>query len=133
MRLTGGALTWSLGLVLAALLIPTYNGQTVSSSEGLTLTSRTAVQVHGLKAVIVVAVPVVASLIVALALYRRRTDGWRHSLGVTWTTIAILTVVALLGIPSVGLFMLPVVVLLALAARLVVTPESVRPEPAQPA
>ena len=51
----------------------------------------------------------------------------------TWTTIAILTVVALLGIPSVGLFMLPVVVLLALAARLVVTPESVRPEPAQPA
>src|SRR5436305_13598139 len=78
MRLTCAALSWSVGLVLAALLAPTYDGQTVSNSNGLTLTTRTAVQVHGLRALIIVAVPVAASLLVAVALYRRRTDGWRH-------------------------------------------------------
>jgi hypothetical protein len=131
-RLTAAALIWSLGLVVAAALVPTYGGQTVSNSNGLTLTARTAVQVHGLKAVVVVAIPVVASLVVALALYRRRADGWRYSGVVAWTTIALLALVAVLGIPSVGLFMVPVAILLALAARLVVSPEGVRPQAAPP-
>jgi hypothetical protein len=132
-RLTGAAMVWSLGLVLAALLVPTYDGQTVSGSNGLTLTARTAVQVHGLKAVIVVAIPVVASGVVAWALYRRRLDGWRFSGVVAWTAIVVVALAALLGIPSVGLFMLPVAVLLAPTTRLVVSPEVVRPEPAHPA
>jgi uncharacterized membrane protein YhaH (DUF805 family) len=132
-RLTCAALIWSLGLVVAAVFVPTYGGQTVSDSNGLTLTARTAVQVHGLKAVIVVAVPVMATPVVAGALYRRRLDGWRHSAAVAWTAIVVVALVAVLGILSVGLFMLPVVVLLVLAARLVVSPQGVRPEPAQPA
>jgi uncharacterized membrane protein YhaH (DUF805 family) len=131
-RLTAAALIWSLGLVVAAALVPTYGGQTVSNSDGLTLTARTAVQVHGLKAVIVVAVPVVMTLVVAWALYRRRLDDWRFSGPVAWTAIVVVAMVAVLGIPSVGLFMLPVAVLLALAARLVVGPQGVRPEPARP-
>ena len=132
-RLTCAALIWSLGLVVAAVFIPTYGGQTVSDSNGLTLTARTAVQVHGLRAVIAIAVPVVATLVVGWALYRRRLDGRRHSAAVAWTAIVVVAVVALLGIPSVGLFMLPVAVLLALAARLVVSPQRVRPEPAHTA
>jgi uncharacterized membrane protein YhaH (DUF805 family) len=132
-RLVCAALVWSLGLVVVALFVPTYGGQTVSDSNGLTLTARTAVQVHGLKAVVVVAIPVVMTLVVALALYRRRLDGWRFSGPAAWTAIVVVAVVALLGIPSVGLLMLPVAVLLALAARLVVSPQGVRPEPAHPA
>ena len=130
MRLTCAALIWSLGLVLVAFFVHTYGGQTVSDSNGLTLTARTAIQVHGLKAVIVVAIPVVATLVVACALYCRRTGGGRYSGAAAWTAIVIVAIVAVLGIPSVGLFMVPVVVLLVLAARLVVSPEGVRPDPA---
>lgn len=128
-RLTCAAVVWSLGLVLAALLLPTYGGQTVSDSNGLTLTSATAVEVNGARALIIVTVPVVASLVVAWALYRRRSDGWRHSGRVAWAAIAILTAAALAGIASVGAFMLPAAILLALASRLVVEPGAVRPEP----
>lgn len=132
-RLTCAALIWSLGLVVVAIFVHTYGGQTVSDSNGLTLTARTAIQVHGLKAVIVVAIPVVATLVVAWALYRRRTGRSRYSGAAAWTAIVIVATVAVLGIPSVGLFMVPVVVLLVLAARLVVSPEGVRPDPARSA
>lgn len=131
-RLSCAAIVWSLGLVLAALLLPTYGGQTVSDSNGLTLTSATAVEVNGARAVIIVAVPLVTSLVVALALYRRRQGGWRHSGRVAWAAIAVLTVAALLGIASVGAFMLPAAILLGLATRLVVEPGAVGPEPGSP-
>jgi hypothetical protein len=115
-RLTVAALVWSLGLVLAALLVPVYDG-TASSSEGLTLTRSTLVQVNGTWALILVVVPVILSLVVAASIYRgRRGAAW--STAVAWIAIGLLTAVALLGILTIGAFMLPVAILLALSVRL---------------
>src|SRR3954452_3943043 len=95
------ALVWSAGLVLAALVIPAYNGQTTTSSQGVTLTTATLVQVNGVKAVVIVAVPLVVSLVVIFALHRRRVAGAVWSGPVAWTMIAVLMVECLLGILSV--------------------------------
>ncbi len=46
-RLTVAALIWSLGLMIAALFAPVYNGHTESSASGLTVTTVTLVGKHG--------------------------------------------------------------------------------------
>jgi hypothetical protein len=104
-RLSIAALVWSVGLVLAALLVPAYNGQTVTSSQGLSLTTATLVQIHGAKALILAAIPMVATIAVGLAVYRLRATGER------W----------------IGAFMIPVVILLALSVRLVPPPRAEAP------
>ena len=121
-RLTVAALVWSLGLLLAALLVSSYHGQTASSADGLSLHSATLVQVHGLSALVLVVVPVLASLLVGGALWRRRHTGDPWAERVAWLVIGALAIVALLGITYVGAFMLPVAVLLALGDRLVSSP-----------
>ncbi|HEY3729156.1 MAG TPA: hypothetical protein VGL51_18410 [Solirubrobacteraceae bacterium] len=126
-RLITAALVWSLGLVLAALLVPAYDGQTVTSSRGLSLTSATLVQVHGAKALILAAIPTVASIVVGVVVYRRRATGARWTEIAAWTTVAALGVVALLGILSIGAFMIPVVILLGLSVRLVPPPQATAP------
>jgi hypothetical protein len=117
-RLTVVALVWSLGLVLAALLVPAYDANS-SSSEGLTLTTRTLVQVHGARALILVAIPVIVSIAVGVALYAKHRAGPRWSARVAWIAIGLLTAETLLGILTVGAFMAPVVILLAVSVRLV--------------
>jgi hypothetical protein len=117
-RLTVAALVWSVGLMLAALLVSAYHGQAKSSADGLTLHSATLVQVHGIGALALTAVPAIASLLVAGALWRRRRTGDVWSERLAWLVIGALAVVALLGITYVGAFMLPVVALLALSVRL---------------
>jgi hypothetical protein len=126
-RLTAAALVWSAGLLIAAVVLPVYGDRTTTSSQGITLTSATLVQVNGARALIIVAIPLVASLGAALALYRRWVTGAAWSGPVAWTMIAVLAAEALLGILSIGVFVLPVVILLAVAARLVVEPERIRP------
>jgi hypothetical protein len=123
-RLTVAALVWSIGLIVAALLVPAYSGQTVTDSRGVTLTTATLVQVHGARALIITAIPGVVSIVVGFALCRRRATGPRWTGIVAWSMIAVLAIVALLGILSVGVFMLPVVVLLAISTRLVPGPDT---------
>jgi hypothetical protein len=127
-RLTVGALIWSIGLVLAALLVGSYTGQTVSSEAGVTLTTRTFVQVNGLRALVLVVIPTVACLAVATALWHRHRRRAPWGGPVAWTAIGVLTIEALLGIATVGLFMVPVIVLLVVSVRLVPGPAA-RPAP----
>jgi hypothetical protein len=122
-------LVWSLGLVVAALVLPTYDGQTTTSSQSVTLTTATLVQVNGIRALVVVAIPVLVVALVGVALYRRWVAGARWSAIVAWSMIAILAAEAGLGILSVGAFMVPALILLVMATRLVVTPEAIRPRP----
>lgn len=117
-RLTGAALIWSVGLVLAALLVPVYNGQTVSSSQGLTLSTATLIQVNGARALIPVLLPTVVSVVVAVAIRQRHRHGQHRSAILAWLLIGLLTVTTVLAIFSIGAFMLPVVVLLAASMRL---------------
>jgi hypothetical protein len=121
-RLTIAALVWSIGLLLAALLLGSYSGQTVSSDAGVTLTTRTFVQVNGLSSLVLVAIPLLACLSVGVALWHRhhRQPAWSGP--AAWTGVAVLALEAALGIATVGLFLIPVVVLLALSVRLVPGP-----------
>lgn len=128
-RLAAAALVWSAGLVLAAVLVPAYGSDTSSASGGLTLTSSTLLQSKGAGALVLVMIPALASLVVAFAMIYRRRNGARWSSPAAWTAIGVVTVEALLGVLSVGGFMLPVAILLALAVRLV-PPGSTAPEAA---
>jgi hypothetical protein len=116
-RLTAAALVWSAGLVLAALLVPAYNG-TVSGVDGLSLTTRTLAQVHGAWILLPVALPAAISVLVGLALRRRYRGSSGPSITAAWVSIILLGVLAAISILSIGAFVIPVVILLVLALRL---------------
>jgi hypothetical protein len=111
------ALVWSLGLVLAALWAPVYSTSSGSSSvNGVTLGSATLVQENGAGVLIPVGVPVLVSAVVLVALRARRA-GAHWAAPVAWVAIAVLGAEALLGLMTIGLFIVPALVLLILAMR----------------
>jgi uncharacterized membrane protein YhaH (DUF805 family) len=118
-RLTAGALVWSFGLIIAALVIPAYGTETSSQTNGVTLTSSTLLQDKGAGALVLVMIPALVSLIVVTAMRFRRRQDAAWSGRVAWTAIAALAVECILGIATIGAFMLPVAILLALSVKLV--------------
>jgi hypothetical protein len=127
-RLTAAALAWSLGVVLAALLVPAYDASS-SSPQGLTLTRATLVQRHGARALILVAIPMIVSIVVAVAIYGRHRGGPRWNAPVAWVAIGLLAAESVLGITTLGAFIAPVVILLALSFRLAPSPPRARDAP----
>jgi hypothetical protein len=113
-RLTGAALAWSAGLVVGALLLPVYDGQTVVDANGITLTTATYVQRNGAWVLIPILVPALASVAAALAIARpvRRAARW------AWLPVGLVWAVGLVTITNAGGLMLPVAVLASLALRL---------------
>ncbi len=109
------ALVWSVLLVVAAFVAPVYSStsgtaSTDPTSSGTVTTEGTGtlVGVNGPGVLVVVAVPLVATLVVAWALARgRRRLGW-----VVTSVLGVLTVLALL---SIGIFFLPVTLSLIVA------------------
>jgi hypothetical protein len=126
-RLAIVALVWSLGLVLAALLMPAVDGQTVSNSQGLTLTSATLAEADGAVILIPVLIPAIAAIAVAESIRRRRGRGRDRSATVAWVMIGLLGALALLTILSIGAFVAPVIALLVIAMRLAPSPAGVAP------
>jgi len=126
LRLTTAAWVWSVGLLLAALLLPAYDDQTVSNANGLTLRTATFVQVNGNWVLIPIALPAVVSLVVAVAIRQKQLTGprWADFLG--WLMVALLAVLTVVSILTIGALMIPVVVLLALALRLAPDPDAER-------
>lgn len=117
-RLAAGAIAWSVGLLLTALLAPLYNGQASSDGSGITLTRVTYVQSNGAWALIPLAVPLLAGVAVAFRI-ARTTQPAAH-----WARLAV-AVTAGLGlvlIVNVGGLLLPVAGALALALRLTAAP-----------
>lgn len=115
-RIATAAFVWSLGLILAALFAP-VQGQAVATSDGPTLTMLTVVQQHGGWVLIPVAVPALASLVVVVSLWLGLVRGTRASGTVAWSATGVLAVFALFSIASIGVFIVPVVALLAWAAK----------------
>lgn len=115
MRLGTAALAWSAGLVLAALLWPAYS-TSATSADGVTLGRATLVAVNGPRALALMAIPLLMSGVVLWAIRVRRA-GARWAGAVAWTAIGVLAIESLVGIMTIGLFILPVPVLLAGAMR----------------
>jgi hypothetical protein len=69
----------------------------------------------------VVAIPAVIAAIVWAVLHRRCTTG--RSARAAWVLVTVLGVFSVLSLPTIGIFVLPVVAMLALAAKL--TPSAV--------
>jgi hypothetical protein len=115
-RLSVAALVWSLGLVLAALIAPVYSTSSTSDVNGVTLGSATLVQVNGAWVLLLVGIPAAMSALVILAIRARRL-GARWGVPLAWTAIALLTAEALVGLETIGLFIVPAIILLAVATR----------------
>jgi hypothetical protein len=115
-RANAAAFIWSLGLILAAVFVPVY-GQAVTTSSGPTLTTLTLIQENGIWVLIPVAAPALICAVVAVALRRKCSLGSRRSAAVAWVATGVLAALTLISIASIGLFLVPVVVLLAWAAR----------------
>jgi hypothetical protein len=127
-RLTAAAFLWSVGLAVAALVAPVYSGTDTTSGTGIptvtTHSSSTLVGENGLGILLVLAVPTIVTVLVWLALHDKCSHARRTSGYVAWGLIGLLSAFCLLGVLSIGIFVLPVALLLASAARL--TPVSPR-------
>lgn len=128
-RMTAAAGVCAFGLLLAALLLPTSGGDTTSQGVA-TLTQETFVQSQGAWALALVAMPLLATGVVAAAVVHRRRDDARWAAPAAWTAIGVLALLALLSITSVGAFMVPIGVLLTLSVRLAPGWGDVRAAPA---
>jgi hypothetical protein len=117
------AATWSVGLLVAAAVVPAYSSMTVASSgsfPGTTATSTvrttaTLVQENGTRVLALVALPLLAVIVVTLSLWRRRRRA-RHGAGMlAWTVLAVVGGLTLVSMLTIGPFILPVALLLTVA------------------
>jgi hypothetical protein len=124
---------WSIALVIGAATIPVYGSETAHLHRHRPTTythpaATTLVEVNGSAAWVIVAIPLAASLLVAIALLRPRT-GW-VAFGCACVLTGLVGLSGLAAILTVGLAILPVAMLLAAACALDLTRRT--SSPAQP-
>ena len=104
------ALASGTGLVIAALLAPVYQSQSVSSSGITASGSATLVGVNGWRALLIAAVPLAAAVMAGYGLWRR---AGRPGAGVlAWTVTGLLACFNVLAMATIGMFVVPVTVAL---------------------
>ena len=122
-RLNVVALVWSAGLVLAGLLVPAYTSNSTSHVNGVTLTRSTLAQENGVRAMALMAVPLLVSCVVLWAI-RARRSGERWGGPLAWAGVGLVAIETLLGLLTIGVLILPATILLAFAVRLAPGPMS---------
>ncbi len=118
---TAAACLWGVALLLAAALVPAYSSSSGFSDAGPGLTvstSATLIQENGTWVLIPIAIPLVICLLTGAVLDRRCRRGGAWTRPAATGLVVILFVFALVGALSVGPFVLPAAVLLAVGARL---------------
>lgn len=110
------ALIWSAALLLGAALAPVYKSTTESSSATVTHGSATLVEENGPGVLLIIAVPLLVTLTVGNALWRRRARGGAGPMA--WTSTGLLAGFNLVAMLSIGPFILPVTASLAVACAL---------------
>jgi hypothetical protein len=116
--LTAAAFLWALALVAGAFLVPVYSGVEGGSAAGVVDTTSTLVDVNGLGVLLPVALPAMVVGLVWLALHRKCSRGSARSGHVAGGLIVMLGTFCVLTGFSIGVFVLPTVLLLAGAATL---------------
>jgi hypothetical protein len=113
------ALAWSVALVVGALVVPVYGGgQSVASGSGpirSVAVSSTLVAVNGPWVLIPIAIPVVVTLLVWIALHRKCSRGSSTASFLAWVMVGLLSVFCLVEAFTIGFFIVPVAALLAYA------------------
>ncbi len=118
------ALAWSALIVVAAALVPVYQSETATTSKAesgtvahtVTQGSSTLVDENGSGTLVIVAIPLLVSVLVACALWVR---GSRRGAGlVAWALTGLLVCFNLLAMLSIGVFIVPVTACLFVACAL---------------
>jgi hypothetical protein len=106
------AAAWGSALVVAGFFIPVYQSENMSPSGKLTQGNETLVGMNGPGVLIALVLPLLATVLVAGALLLRTRRG---ALRLAWALTAVLAVFNLLGMLTIGVFVLPVTVALVVA------------------
>lgn len=111
---------WCVGLLVGAMTLPVYSGESTSSGSptGSESWTATLVEVNGAGALAVVALPAIPVAMVAVALWRRHRARRRGAGAGAWTAVGVLGAFAFVSGFSIGLFVVPIVVLLAIACAM---------------
>ena len=112
------ALCWSALVVGSAFWAQAYDGETTTSGGTVMRTSATLVGVNSPRAALLLGVPLALALAAAVALHFRCARGSRAGTAVAWLAICLLVALTLLGAASIGIYVVPTVLLLVAAARL---------------
>ena len=108
---TVAASLWGLALLTGAWLLPVY-------SSGSTL-----IEVNGPGVLVPVGVPALVAVLVGLALHRKCARGSRSSGYVAGVLVGLLVAFCVVSMFSIGVFVLPVAMLLTIAATLTPSPD----------
>jgi len=113
----GIAVLWSVGLLVGALTLPVYERVTVTANGSIG-SSATLVEENGGAVLAIVAIPLVVTAGVALAL-RSRYRKHRKGPGVVAPVLTGLVLIfCVLGMLTIGVFVLPVAIALVVACAL---------------
>lgn len=119
------AALWSLGLFVGALTVPAYSGSsagTTSADEPTgSTTSSTLVEVNGPGVLVALAIPFISTVVVAALLllqHRVAAPVLPWLVATAWLAVAACGALALLGLLSIGIFVLPVAVALAVSVAM---------------
>lgn len=116
--LAAAAFAWSLALIAAAFAVPVYRGTIATSHGGLSSTSATLVALNGPLVLVPVCVPVVLTVLIWLALHRKCARQSRVASLAASAGIALLAAFNVVALFTIGVFVLPVTLLLAWSASL---------------
>ncbi|MEA2210440.1 MAG: hypothetical protein QOF83_388 [Solirubrobacteraceae bacterium] len=116
--LTIAGLAWSAALVAGAFMLLAYGSSGTSSTGAHWSGSVTLVAVNGAGVLAPVGIPLLISTVVWFALHRKCSRGGPIAGYVAWTLVAVLALGCLVAAASIGLLIVPVVLLLGRAAAL---------------
>jgi hypothetical protein len=113
--LASGGVACALAVLPVAFLAPAYGGES-SSSTGTIATTNTLVGVNGLWVIWLLCIPVFLALTAWTGLHLRCSRGSGWGTRIAWSSVVLLWAFALIGIASVGFFLIPTALLLVVAA-----------------
>lgn len=111
------AAAWSLLLLVGAATVPVYSGESTTvagdGSQTTMSTSATLLQENGAWVLVLLSVPAVAVLLTAGLLAIEPRHRW--AVWAAWGPTGLVGIIAVLGMMTIGVFLLPVAVLLGIS------------------
>ena len=116
--LTIAASAWSGALLAGAFVLPVYGSSGTSSTGAAWSGSSMLVAVNGLGVLVPIGIPLLISAFVWFALHRKCSREGSIAGYLAWTLVTVLAVGCLVAAASIGLLVVPVVLLLGRAAAI---------------